>query len=149
MKRCSNRRSCFLAIMHQRCYHVNDPNDARGHKSPVWANQIASFHFARVIYDAFNETAMLAAVWLTISHCTFVLATVSHNYIDFDTIKIDAYINSRHAHADAITSDQQRQINSFDVVRATLNEADGKCFSFVTSDLLPRHALHDIYENRC
>ena len=36
----------------------------------------------------------------------------------------------------AITSNIHRRINSFDVVRATSNEPDGKCISFMTTDLL-------------
>ena len=79
----------------------------------------------------------------------FLSETVSDNYSDIGTIKIDAYINTQCAHADAITGDKQRRINGFDVVRAASNEADGKCIPFVTSDLLPRQGLHDIYENQC
>ena len=82
---------------------------------------------------------MLAAAWLTVVSCTIKSATVSHNYSDIGTIKIDAYINTQRSHANANTSDR------FDMVRATSNEADGKCFSFVTSDLLPRHGLHDSF----
>ena len=37
----------------------------------------------------------------------------------------------------------------FDGVRVTSNEADGKCISFVSSDLLPGQTRYDIYENRC
>ena len=40
-------------------------------------------------------------------------------------------------------------IDDFDGVPATSNEAEGKCFSSVTSYLLPRQCLPDIYENRC
>ena len=74
---------------------------------------------------------------------------MSHNYSDIGRIEIDAYINNRCVYADAITSAIQRRINGFDVVRAASNEADGKCISFVTSDLSPGQAVHDIYENRC
>ena len=42
-----------------------------------------------------------------------------------------------------ITSDIQRRTNGFDVVRATSKEVDGKCISFVASDLLPGQAIHD------
>ena len=44
------------------------------------------------------------AVSLTVCNCTFVSATVSHNYSDIGTIKIDAYINTRRLHAGAITA---------------------------------------------
>ena len=93
MKRC-NLRSCFLAKTHHRCcYQQNDPNDARGYISPAWA-----------IYDAFNGIARVAAnaVSLTVCNCSFVSATVSHNYSDIGTIEVDARINPRHAQVDAI-----------------------------------------------
>ena len=50
---------------------------------------------------------------------------------------------------DAITNYQQQRVDGFGVAGGKSNEADGKCISFVTSDLLPGQALHDIYENRC
>ena len=70
---------------------------------------------------------------------------MSHNYSDIGAIKIDAYINTAGA-----CGRNYRQINGFDVVRGTLNEADGKC-SFVMfllfSNLVQRHGGDDIYEN--
>ena len=56
-------------------------------------------------------------VSLTVCNCTIISATVSHNYSDIGTIKIDAGINSRHAQADTITNNQQRQINGFERLR--------------------------------
>ena len=51
------------------------------------------YYFARVFYGTYNETAMLVAndVSLTVCNCTIISATVSHNYSDIGTIKIDAY----------------------------------------------------------
>ena len=69
---------------------------------------------------------------------------MSHNYSDIGTIE-----NTRCTDADAITSDKQRRINGFVEVRGTLKEADGKCISFVTSDLSLGQDLHVIYESRC
>ena len=67
-------------------------------------NQIILFIFARMIYDMFNGIAMVVAhaVSMTVCNCTFILATVSHNYSDIGTIEVDAYINARRAQVDAI-----------------------------------------------
>ena len=113
-KRCNMRR-CFLEITHQRCcYQQNDANDVRGHNIIQVLSgcisilyQIISLPFcAGHFYDAFNAIAMVAAnaVSLTVCNCTSVSATVSRNNSDIGTIKIDAYINTRHAQADAITA---------------------------------------------
>ena len=100
---------CNSTITHQRCcQQLNAPNDVRGHTSSVWvhsANQIILYHFALVIYDEFDDNAMVAtyAVSLSMCYCTFVLATVSHNYSDileFGTSEIDDSLRN----PDAITA---------------------------------------------
>ena len=51
------------------------------------------------------------------------------------------------AHVHAITSDERNDV--IDGVRATWNEAGGKCLSSVTSDSFSKQVIGDICENRC
>ena len=44
-----------------------------------------------------------------------------------------------------IANYQQQRIDGFDVVRATVNDTDGKCIAFVTSDLSPQKQLATIF----
>ena len=147
MKR-SDTCSRFLEITYESCsYQLNEPKAAGGHVPVI------SLIFARVIYDAFNANSMVTVMlccW-PYNNCTFVSATVSHNYSDNGTIKVNMYILYINTPGGGCTSGhntnyQQRQINGFDVVPAASNV---NCSALVASDLSSGQALHDIYENRC
>ena len=83
-----------------------------------------------------------------------VFAT-AHSFRQLGLIIIVIYCHDRNGRVhsdsvrkpDAIRSDKQRHIDGCDVVRTTSTEADGNRFSFVSSDLSPGQALHDIYES--
>ena len=100
------------------------------------ANQIILFHFALAIYDEFDDNAMVAtyAVSLSMCYCKFVLTTVSHNYSDILAQSKSMTRCAIRTPSLPIRSDTQRCNDNFDVVSATLTEAKGKCFSFVSSD---------------
>ena len=85
MKRSDTCAAVFwkLEIIYQSSFQLNEPNAA---------------------YDTFNAIAVVTVLlyrW-PYNNCTFVSATVSHNYSDIGTIEVDVYINTRHARVDAI-----------------------------------------------
>ena len=111
---------------------AKDPNDVRGYTSSVWvhsANQIILFHFALAIYDEFDDNAMVAtyAVSLSMCYCKFVLATVSHNYSDI-------FAQSKSTTRCAIRTQSLPIRSDTQPLASTSTEANGKCFSFVSSD---------------
>ena len=135
----SDTCSRFLENAYQSCsYQLNEPK----------ANQIISFIFARATYNAFNTGAMVTVMlyrW-PYDNCTFVSATVSHNYSDIGTIKVDAYINTRRAQVDAIQTINSDEWAALMWFQRQLQRTRG--FRTIALASSPRYLRKSVFKNQ-
>ena len=114
-----------------------------------YSSRVTKYCYFVTLHACIYVIAMVApnAASLTVCNCTFILATVSRNYSDIGTIKIDAYINTRRSHPGAITAIHGVELTaSIWFERHRTNPIHGVIFIAVTSS--PRYLPKLVFKNQ-